>query len=438
MTQETEEKRNLLELERRHSWHPFTQMTQWCDPGYEPLIITSGSGVWLRDIEGKSYIDGNASIWTNIHGHNHPRINAAICAQLENIAHCSYLGSTHPGAIELASRLVNLWAPSDLSRVFFSDDGSTAIEAAIKMAVQYWQLKGQGHRNLFVSLDHAYHGDTTGASSLGGLPMYRDRFDALHFAVRRLPDVDSLVAMSDGEALNIAAVVIEPLIQGAAGMRLWPKGALKKLRDWCDRTGTLLIADEVMTGFGRTGQMFACQHEDVAPDLVALAKGLTGGYMPLAATLVSERIFEAFLGQAADGRAFLYGHSYTANPLGCAAALASLDVFEDEKTLERLPPKVELMRMLLSTMGEGNDNILEVRQCGLIAGIELCKSKERREHFNPAARTGAAVCHAARQHGLLTRPIGDVVVLMPPLCIGEHEMLQAVQAISLAIREVCG
>ncbi len=437
MRRETEEKKDLLELERRHSWHPFTQMAEWCAETYEPLIITSGEGVWLRDVDGRSYIDGNSSIWTNIHGHNHPRINAAIAAQLKNIAHSSYLGSTHPGAIKLASRLVNLWAPSDLSRVFFSDDGSTAIEVAVKMAVQYWQLKGEPHRNVFVSLDHAYHGDTVGASSLGGLPLYCERFGSLHFAVRHLPDVEAVVSMPDGEALNIAAVVIEPLIQGAAGMRLWPTGALAKLRAWCDRTGTLLIADEVMTGFGRTGRMFACQHENVVPDLVALAKGLTGGYMPLAATVVREKIFEAFLGDATDRRAFLYGHSYTANPLGCAAALASLEVFDHERTLECLPAKIELMGALLRDLADGNDRVLDVRQCGLIAGIELCKSKEREERFHPSTRAGARVCHAARRYALLTRPIGDVVVLMPPLCIGENELLQAVQAISLAIREGC-
>jgi adenosylmethionine-8-amino-7-oxononanoate aminotransferase len=431
------EKDHLLELERKHSWHPFTQMREWCDPARSPLIITRGRGVWLYDIDGYGYIDGNSSIWTNVHGHGHPRIVAAIEAQLAAFAHSSFLGATHPTAITLATRLIELWSPSPLTRVFFSDDGSTAIEAALKMSLQYWQLVGEPSRTRFLAFDRAYHGDTCGVSSLGGMPEFHGRFAALHFPVRHIGSAAELGTMTPEEASEIAAVIIEPLIQGAAGMQLWPTGMLREIREWCDRTRVLMIADEVMTGFGRTGRMFACQHEGVTPDIVALAKGLTGGFLPLAATLVSETIFEAFLGEAGDGRAFLHGHSYTANALGCAAALASLDVFAEERTLEKLAPKIILMTALLDELARESAHVLDVRQCGFIAGIELCKDRARGSRHPAGMRMGARVCEAARSHGLLTRPIGDTIVLMPPLCIGEHELIQAVQAVALAIREVC-
>ena len=410
-------------LDKAHLWHPFTQHRDWNAPEHEPLVLVSGEGALLHDSEGREYIDGNSSIWTNLHGHRHPKIDAAIRAQLDRVAHTSFLGCTHPLAAELARELVALWPPDSLTRVFFSDDGSTAIEVALKMAAQFWQQSGHPERTRFVAFSGAYHGDTMGASSLGGIATFHGRFSAWQFPVEHVATLEELQAL---EAGTIAAVVIEPLIQGAAGMRLWPRGMLGELRRWCDVHGVLLILDEVMTGFGRTGRMFACEHENVVPDFIALAKGLTGGYLPLAATLTTERVFNAFLG--GPERTLYYGHSYTANPLGCAAALASLAIFRDEHVLGQLAPKIDLLAQLLAEMRR-QPHVTEVRQCGFIAGLEL--------HPTGDPLLGAKVCLAARRHGLLTRPIRDTIVLMPPYCITEAQLRAAVVALTAAIREVC-
>ncbi len=411
--------------DKAHAWHPFTQHRDWVAPEHEPLVLVEGEGALLRDSEGREYIDGNSSIWTNLHGHRHPRIDAAIRAQLDRVAHTSFLGFTHPPAAQLARELVALWPADSLTRVFFSDDGSTAIEVALKMAAQFWQQSGQAKRTRFVAFTGAYHGDTMGASSLGGIPAFHGKFSAWQFPAEHVATMDDLAAL---DPTRIAAVVIEPLLQGAAGMRLWPRGMLAELRAWCDATGVLLILDEVMTGFGRTGTMFACEREDVIPDFIALAKGLTGGYLPLAATLTTERIFSAFLG--GPERTLYYGHSYTANPLGCAAALANLAIFREERLLEKLRGQIAHFTRLL----DGLRALGEVRQCGFIAGIEL--RQENGEPFPPARLTGARVCQAARKHGLLTRPIHDVVVLMPPYCITKAQLVQAVEAVALAVAEV--
>ena len=411
--------------DKAHAWHPFTQHRDWGAPEHEPLVLVEGEGALLRDSEGREYIDGNSSIWTNLHGHRHPRIDAAIRAQLDRVAHTSFLGFTHPPAAQLARELVALWPADSLTRVFFSDDGSTAIEVALKMAAQFWQQSGQAKRTRFVAFTGAYHGDTMGASSLGGIPAFHGKFSAWQFPAEHVATMDDLAAL---DPTRIAAVVIEPLLQGAAGMRLWPRGMLAELRAWCDATGVLLILDEVMTGFGRTGTMFACEREDVIPDFIALAKGLTGGYLPLAATLTTERIFSAFLG--GPERTLYYGHSYTANPLGCAAALANLAIFREERLLEKLRGQIAHFTRLL----DGLRALGEVRQCGFIAGIEL--RQENGEPVPPARLTGARVCQAARKHGLLTRPIRDVVVLMPPYCITKAQLVQAVEAVAVAVAEV--
>ena len=411
--------------DKAHAWHPFTQHRDWGAPEHEPLVLVEGEGALLRDSEGREYIDGNSSIWTNLHGHRHPRIDAAIRAQLDRVAHTSFLGFTHPPAAQLARELVALWPADSLTRVFFSDDGSTAIEVALKMAAQFWQQSGEPRRTRFVAFTGAYHGDTMGASSLGGIPAFHGKFSAWQFPAEHVATMDDLAAL---DPTRIAAVVIEPLLQGAAGMRLWPRGMLAELRAWCDATGVLLILDEVMTGFGRTGTMFACEREDVIPDFIALAKGLTGGYLPLAATLTTERIFSAFLG--GPERTLYYGHSYTANPLGCAAALANLAIFREERLLEKLRGQIAHFTRLL----DGLRALGEVRQCGFIAGIEL--RQENGEPFPPARLTGARVCQAARKHGLLTRPIRDVVVLMPPYCITKAQLVQAVEAVAAAVAEV--
>ena len=416
--------------DKAHAWHPFTQHGDWCAPEYEPLVLVEGEGALLWDSEGREYLDGNSSIWTNLHGHRHPRIDAAIRAQLARVAHTSFLGFTHPPAAQLARELVALWPADSLTRVFFSDDGSTAIEVALKMAAQFWQQSGQPQRTRFVAFAGAYHGDTMGASSLGGIAAFHGKFSAWQFPAEHVTSMEELRKL---DADGIAAVVIEPLIQGAAGMRLWPRGMLAELRAWCDAQGVLLILDEVMTGFGRTGTMFACEQERVVPDFIALAKGLTGGYLPLAATLTTERIFSAFLG--GPERTLYYGHSYTANQLGCAAALASLAVFREEQVLARLRGQIAHFTRLLDGL-RALPQVGEVRQCGFIAGLEL--RRENGEPFPAEEMTGARVCLAARKHGLLTRPIRDVVVLMPPYCITEAQLSRAVEAVRLAIGEVCG
>ena len=422
----------LIASDKRHLWHPFTQMQDWCEPEHEPLVLAGGEGALLRDTEGREYIDGNSSIWTNLHGHQHPKLNAAIRAQLDSVAHTSFLGFTNPPAIQLAAELIEI-APKPLSRVFYSDDGSTAIEVAIKMSVQYWQLKGRPERNRFVAFSNAYHGDTLGAASLGGAGIFHDRFEAHCFPVDRVSNLEELEANPSFKQ-TAAAVVIEPLIQGVAGMRPWPRGMLARLRQWCDANEVLLILDEIMTGFGRTGTMFACEQEGVTPDFLAVAKGITGGYLPLAATLTHEKIYEAFLGTFEEQKTFYYGHSYCGNQVACAVALANLAIFRDESVLEKLQHKIRLMAELLKPLA-ALPHVAEIRQCGFIAGIDLMR--DGKVPFDWREQTGGRVCLAARKHGLLTRPVRDVVVLMPPYCITEDQLRQAVLAIRLAITEVC-
>src|SRR6266566_3073077 len=407
----------LIAADKRFIWHPFTDMSEWCAPEHEPLLLVEGQGALLRDSRGREYIDGNSSIWTNVHGHNHPHINAAIRWQLDRVAHTSFLGFTNAAAIELARAIVDLFPPDSLSRVFFSDDGSTGIEVALRIADQYWRLR-HSRKHQFIAFKSGYHGDTAGAASLGAAAMFQ--LGALHwnFPAVQVPNVKALEQLSPTEAAKIAAVVIEPLIQGAAGMRLWPAGTLRNVREWCDRTDTLLLADEVMTGFGRTGRMFAIEHEAVIPDMAVLAKGLSGGYLPLAITLVSEKLFSAFDGSVAEGKALAYGHSYTGNALACVAAKASLEVFEKESVLEALQPKIQHLNSALAELREF-PGVVEVRQCGFIAGLELEESLE-----DGLPGFAEEVCIEARRHGLLTRPIRNVVVLMPPLCITPIQITQ--------------
>jgi len=424
---------SLSARDHRHIWHPFTQQQSWC--AQESLVIVSGSGALLTDSRGRSYLDGNSSIWTNIHGHAHPRIVEAVSRQLATLDHTSFLGTTHPAAIELAERLVGLLPGTPLPRVFFSDNGSTAVEAALKMSLQYWQLRGHPERSRFASFSGAYHGDTAGAASLGGISTFCDRFKRMHFPVERFANLEALESFAHPEQL--VAVVVEPLIQGSSGMRLWPPGMLRSLRNFCDRTGILLILDEVMTGFGRTGTMFACQREEVTPDLLCLAKGLTGGMLPLAATLVTEEIYNAFLGTSKEQKTFYYGHSYTANPPACAAAIANIRIFQEENTLEKLQPKITFLSECLEKL-RAIPVVSEIRQCGFIAGIEVMRDPATRTPFPWQELTGIRICEAARKQALLTRPILDTLVLMPPLCTTMEQIKQAVAALQSAIREVCG
>lgn len=416
-----------IAADKAHCWHPFTRQSDW-EAG-DPLVLVEGDGVWLTDSEGNRYIDGNASIWTNIHGHNHPVINAAITEQLGKVAHTSFLGYANPRASELAERLVGFFPAADLQRVFFSDDGSTAVECAVKMAVQYRMQTGDPQRTHFIAFDQAYHGDTMGAASLGGVGVFFERFQKFGYPATHVSGVEDLHAL-DAELLSrTAAVIVEPLVQGVNQIHVWPDGMLRALRQWCDERGIHLILDEVLTGFGRTGTMFACQQEQVVPDFLCLAKGLTGGYLPLAATMVREPIYRAFLGGAEN--AFYYGHSYTANPLGCAAALASLDVFEREETLKHLPAKVRLLRDRLAELKSRHRYVHEVRQCGMIAGVELRGADGGK--LDPDCRVGEAVALKARKHGLLTRTIMDTLVIMPPLSIHTDEIIQMCDALDLAI-----
>jgi len=415
---------DLVAADRAHLWHPFTQQQGWIEE--EPLIVERADGSDLIDVEGKRYIDGVSSLWCNVHGHRHPRIDAAVRDQLDRVAHSTMLGLTHRPGIELARRLVEL-APPRLTRVFYSDSGSTATEIALKMAFQYWRQRGEEQRTKFISLRMAYHGDTIGSVSVGGIDLFHSLyrpllFDTLHAEPGDAADMERLLLEHEGE---VAAVIMEPLVQGAAGMLVHPDGYLRAVRTLCDRHDVLLILDEVATGFGRTGRMFACEHEGVTPDLLCLAKGITGGYLPLAATLASEQIYDGFLGRFEEFRTFFHGHTYTGNPLACAAALATLDVFAEERTLERLALKIDLLEQLLEPIAEHPD-VLAVRRCGFMTGIELAEQPL-------TARIGHQVTLEARRRGAVIRPLGDVVVLMPPLSISEGELTQLVAITAAAI-----
>jgi adenosylmethionine-8-amino-7-oxononanoate aminotransferase len=406
---------SLAADDRRHLWHPFTQQKGW--EREEPLIVERAEGTDLIDTDGRRYIDGVSSLWCNVHGHRHPRIDEAVRAQLDSVAHSTMLGLSHPPAIELAKRLVEL-APPGLTRVFYSDSGSTAAEIALKMAFQYWQQRGGSdrRRTRFVALRDAYHGDTIGSVSVGGIDLFHSMYRPLLFDTLKAEPGDAAhmerLLAAHGE--EVAAVMVEPLVQGAAGMIVHPEGYLRDVRELCDRYGVFLICDEVAVGFGRTGRMFACEHEGVAPDFLCLAKGITGGYLPLAATLATERVYEGFLGEHEEFRTFFHGHTYTGNPLACAAALATLDVFEEERTLERLQPKMALLERLLEPVEE-LPMVGDVRRRGFMCGIELAD-------FPPEARMGHQVTLEARRRGAIIRPLGDVVVLMPPLAISEADL----------------
>jgi adenosylmethionine-8-amino-7-oxononanoate aminotransferase len=415
------------QLDHQHLWHPFTQQRDWVEE--EPVMIERAEGTELIDADGKSYLDGVSSLWCNVHGHRHPLIDQAVRDQLERVAHSTMLGLSHPGAAELAARLVEL-SPPGLDRVFYSDSGSTAVEVALKMAFQYWRHRGGQHarRRTFICLEEAYHGDTIGSVSVGGMELFHSAFAPLLFEAERakpgdIEDMERLVSLYEEE---LVAVVVEPLVQGAAGIVTHPPGYLRAVRELCDQHGLLLICDEVATGFGRTGTMFACEQERVSPDLMCVAKGLTGGYMPLAATLATERIYEAFLGAPEEFKTFFHGHTYTGNPLACAAALGCLDVFELERTLVRLQPKIRLLEELLADV-EAMDEVAEVRQRGFMVGIDLG------EH-DPALRMGHRVVLEARERGVIVRPLGDTVVLMPPLSISKQDLRRLVEVVADSIR----
>lgn len=403
-------------------WHPFTQMQEYADE--ENLVIERGEGNYLIDTEGRYYLDAISSLWVNVHGHRKKEIDQALKDQIDKLAHSTLLGSSHLPAIQLAEKLVTLTnaklKTSLLNHVFYSDNGSTAVEVALKIAFEYWQLKGFKKKQKFVSFREAYHGDTLGAVSVGHIEIFHEIYRPLLFHTYQAPsprDIDCLPFLEklfDQSAAEISAVIIEPLVQGAGGMIVQPDGFLKKLRELCSHYQVLLIADEVATGFGRTGTMFACEQEDVVPDLMCLAKGLTGGYLPLAATLATDDIYEAFWGNYSEYKTFFHGHSYTGNQLGCVAALANLDIFEKEKVLESLPAKIRTMTEALERL-QNLESVAEIRQKGLMVGIEIGP-------YPLEDRVAHKLCLAARKKHILIRPLGNTIVLMPPLSITEDEI----------------
>ena len=427
------DKETLIAWDKRYLWHPFTQMQDWL--AEEPVVIERGEGCFLIDIAGNRYIDGVASMWTNVHGHNHPELNAALKAQVDKIAHTTLLGYSNIPAIELAKKLVEL-APVGLNKVFYSDNGSTAVEIALKMAYQYWQHKGEPQRKLFIHFDKAYHGDTIGAMSVGGIDSFHTTFDSLLFKGIRVsapeaycsdnPAVKAQWLKAIESALSeytgqIAGIILEPLIQGAGGMLISPQGFLKELAVLAKRWGTLLIVDEVMTGFGRTGKMWACEHEAVTPDILCTAKGLAAGYLPLAATLTTDEVYNAFLGEYKDLKTFFHGHTFTGNPLACAVALENIAIFERENLLSRLQPTIEHFRNRLQEFNK-LPHVGDVRLCGLAAGVELMKNPNTDTPYPFEEKMGIRVCKEALTRGAILRPLVNTIVLMPPLQISVSEL----------------
>jgi len=436
-------------IDRRHVWHPFTQMQEyWAQP---PLVIASGKGGWLTDTEGREYLDGNASIWTNVHGHNDPDLNAALQRQLARVAHATMLGLTHePGAL-LAAELAEL-APEGLSRVFFSDNGAGAVEIALKMSFQYWQLAGKPEKRGAIGLAGGYHGDTFGTMSVGDSGFFHERFRAWGFPADHFPapicsewagvvkaadmsgSLQALEALLIEKADRISCLILEPSVQGAAGMKLQPPGFVRAVADLCERHEVHLILDEVFVAFGRLGSMLVCTEEGVTPDFLCLAKGLTGGYLPLAATLAREEIFEAFLGTYESRRAFFHGHTFTGNPLAAAVALENIRKLSELVAAGTLKSRALHFGKLLAQAFGGHPHVRELRQRGLTAAIDLVPADGGT--YPTVSRAGLQVCLKAREHGLLLRPLGDSLLLVPPLCLSEAELGELVSRTLRAIDDV--
>ncbi len=445
--------RALKDGDREFIWHPFTQMQEYALE--DPVIIEKAEGTQLIDIEGRRYMDGVSSLWVNVHGHRHPVIDGAIKAQIDRVAHSTLLGLSNVPAIELARKLVEI-SPKDLSRVFYSDSGSSAVEIALKMAFQYFQhRRGRECRKTgFIALTNAYHGDTIGSVSVGGIALFHELFRPLLFPCTfapgpycyRCPIDESYPAcgLACADALETvvrdvhhetAGLIVEPLVQGAAGMLVAPEGYLTRVREICDRYDLVMIADEVATGFGRTGTLFACEQEGVSPDLLCLAKGITGGTLPLAATLANDRIYSAFLGAHDELKTFFHGHTYTGNPLACAAALANISLFEEEDFFPSLTARINFLSERLESLSPLH-HVGEIRQKGMMVGIELVQDARTKEPYPLKEKMGHRVILAARDRGLILRPLGNVIVLMPPLCMDETELEALVSMTAQSIAEV--
>ncbi len=440
----------LVEKDKKHLWHPFTQMKEWQDE--DVLVIEKGQGVWLEDTDGRKYLDGVSSLWCNVHGHRVPEIDEAVRRQLDKIAHSTFLGLSNVPAIELAEKLTAA-APPGLTRVFYSDSGSEAVEIALKMAFQFWRQTGKPGKTKFIKLTNSYHGDTLGSVSVGGIDLFHEIYQPLLFHSFSVPSpyayrweprvsheeageksLNELEKILSGNHEQIAALVMEPVMQGAAGMIHQPSGYISRARELTKKYNVLLIFDEVATGFGRTGTMFASDREKISSDLMAVAKGITGGYLPLAATFSSEEIYEGFLGKYEEFKTFFHGHTYTANPLACAAAIASLDLFEKNQILDKLQPKIALMEKRLKNFYK-IPVVGDVRQTGFMAGIELVRDAETRKPFEAREKIGVRVIQKARSLGAILRPLGPVIVLMPPPAISEKELDQLLNITYQAIEE---
>jgi len=440
--------------DKQHVWHPFTQMQDWEQD--EPIVIVRGEGCWLIDSDGNRYLDGVASMWTNVHGHCRQELNEALKAQVDLLEHSTLLGLASEKSIVLAHRLAEI-TPPGLNRFFYSDNGSTAMEVAVKMAFQYQAHLGRPERSRFITFRNAYHGDTLGAVSVGGIDIYHSTFRPLLFETIQAPSpycyrcemgcndpgtcgmkcLEALEALMAEHAGSCAGLVIEPLVQGAGGMIVQPPGFISAVRALCDRYDLLMIADEVATGFGRTGRMFACEHEGVVPDIMALSKGIAAGYLPLAVTVTTEKVYEAFLGEYAQLKTFFHGHTFTGNPLACAVALKSLDLFESDRLLESMQPKIAFLKDRLSNL-TALPHVGNIRQCGLAAGIELVMDKVSRHPYPWEQKTGIRVCLDARNHGIFSRPLGNTVVIFPPLAISLEELKLLMDGLERSIQFVTG
>jgi len=442
--------RTIERLDKKYVWHPFTQMQDW-GKGSQ-IIIESGKGSVLTDIRGKRYLDGVSSLWVTVHGHRKKEIDAAVARQLKKIAHSTLLGLSNVPAVLLGEKLVSI-APQGLLKVFYSDSGSTAVEIALKIAFQFWQQqKPAFHRKTgFISLAESYHGDTIGSVSVGGIDLFHEIYRPLLFKTRKVPtphcyrctfgktypDCGLFCAEQAARVIRkysheTAALIIEPLVQGAAGMLMQPPGYLKRIRQLCTQHNILMIADEVATGFGRTGKMFSCEHENVSPDILCVAKGITGGYLPLAATLTTDRIYQGFLGEHRDLRTFFHGHTYTGNPLACAAAIANIDLFRAEDTLSRLQPKIAFLAKQLLALKE-LQHVGDIRQKGFMVGIELVRHRRTKQPYSLEDKAGIRVVLECRKQGLIIRPLGNVIVLMPPLSMSTKDLKRMVEIVYAAI-----
>ncbi|UPK44714.1 adenosylmethionine--8-amino-7-oxononanoate transaminase [Paenibacillus pabuli] len=437
----------LAAINKAHLWNPFTQMKDYNHS--DPLIIERGEGIMLYDVQGRAYYDGFSSVWLNVHGHNVPELNQAITDQLERVAHSTLLGMANVPAIELAEKLVEI-SPEGLNKVFYSDSGATGVEIAVKMAFQYWKNRGETGKTKFITMNQAYHGDTIGAVSVGAIPLYHDVFRPMLFPTYVIPypyvyrhedsereameaTLTALRNVLKTSADEITAIIVEPIVQGASGILIMPEGCLREMAAICRSYDVLFIADEVATGFGRTGAMFACDLEEVSPDLMVIGKGLTGGYLPVAATLATDEVYNAFYADYEEQKTFFHGHSFTGNPLGCAVALANLKLFEERNLVEGVRAKATFVERKLAALKDF-PHVGDIRQKGLMIGIELVRDKETREPYDWAERIGVRVTGRARELGMLTRPLGNVVVFIPPLASTEAE-LEAM--IDILMQSIC-